>query len=95
MYSNVAPIHPKSPSESDLFDMAHVFAGGRVVFTSDQHFGVGSNLILPGRGPSTVVNNDSCSYSVGKDMGDGWETKRSRQPGHKDWAIVKLCVVCC
>ncbi|KAI9511165.1 Allantoicase [Russula earlei] len=73
VYGNVTPIHPKSPS--DLFDMAHVFAGGRVVFTSDQHFGVGSNLILPGRG---------------KDMSDGWETKRSRQPGHKDWAIVKL-----
>jgi allantoicase len=30
--------------------MAHVFAGGRVIFTSDQHFGVGANLILPGRG---------------------------------------------
>lgn len=25
-------------------------------------------------------------------MGDGWETKRSRQPGHKDWAIIKLFV---
>ena len=23
-------------------------------------------------------------------MGDGWETKRSRQPAHKDWAILKL-----
>lgn len=27
---------------------------------------------------------------VGKDMGDGWETKRSREKGHKDWAIIKL-----
>jgi len=60
------------------FDLAHVYAGGRVVFTSDQHFGVGANLILPGRG---------------KDMGDGWETKRSRQSGHKDWAIIKLWVL--
>jgi allantoicase len=25
-------------------------------------------------------------------MGDGWETKRSRQTGHKDWAIIKLYV---
>lgn len=25
-------------------------------------------------------------------MGDGWETKRSRQQGHKDWVIIKLCV---
>lgn len=43
--------------------------------TSDQHFGVGSNLLLPGRG---------------KDMGDGWETKRSRTPGHRDWVVVQL-----
>jgi allantoicase len=25
-------------------------------------------------------------------MGDGWETKRSRQQGHKDWVIIKLFV---
>jgi allantoicase len=25
-------------------------------------------------------------------MGDGWETKRSREKGHKDWAIIKLWV---
>ncbi|KAA1474226.1 allantoicase [Dentipellis sp. KUC8613] len=71
VYGHVVPLHPAVGE----FDVAHVFAGGRVVFTSDQHFGVGSNLILPGRG---------------KDMGDGWETKRSRQPGHKDWVIIKL-----
>ncbi|KAI3618696.1 allantoicase [Moniliophthora roreri] len=75
VYGHVSPIIPAEPTEN--FDLAHVFAGGRVEFTSDQHFGVGSNLILPGRG---------------KDMGDGWETKRSRQPGHKDWAIIKLAV---
>lgn len=23
-------------------------------------------------------------------MGDGWETARSRTPGHTDWAIIKL-----
>lgn len=73
VYGLVAPVFPAS--KSALFDLAHAFSGGRVVFTSDQHFGVGSNLILPGRG---------------KDMGDGWETKRSRQKGHKDWAILKL-----
>ncbi|KAF7321678.1 putative allantoicase [Mycena kentingensis (nom. inval.)] len=73
VYGAVHAVHPQSPTEA--FDLAHVFAGGRVEFTSDQHFGVGSNLILPGRG---------------KDMGDGWETKRSRQKDHKDWAIIKL-----
>ncbi|CAL1707370.1 unnamed protein product [Somion occarium] len=73
VYGLVTPVFPQEPDI--VFDLAHVFSGGRVVLTSDQHFGVGSNLILPGRG---------------KDMGDGWETKRSRQPGHKDWAILKL-----
>ncbi|KAJ7091204.1 allantoicase [Mycena epipterygia] len=73
VYGHVIPVHPQDKAEA--FDLAHVFAGGRVEFTSDQHFGVGSNLILPGRG---------------KDMGDGWETKRSRERGHKDWAIIKL-----
>jgi len=73
VYGHVKAVIPEEPTE--LFDLAHVFAGGRVEFVSDQHFGVGSNLILPGRG---------------KDMGDGWETKRSRLPGHKDWVIIKL-----
>lgn len=73
VYGHIFPVQPADDTES--FDLAHVFAGGRVVFTSDQHYGVGSNLILPGRG---------------KDMSDGWETKRSRQQGHKDWVIVKL-----
>ncbi|KAI0040004.1 Allantoicase [Auriscalpium vulgare] len=72
-YGHVVPVRPDQ--SKTLYDVAHVFSGGRVVFTSDQHFGVGSNLILPGRG---------------KDMGDGWETKRSRQPAHKDWVIIKL-----
>lgn len=75
VYGYVSAVHPEDLQEP--FDLAHVFAGGHVDFTSDQHFGVGSNLILSGRG---------------KDMGDGWETKRSRQIGHKDWAIIKLCV---
>lgn len=59
----------------NVLDLAHTMNGGQVVFTSDQHFGVGPNVLLPGRG---------------KDMGDGWETKRSRAPGHRDWLIIRL-----
>lgn len=67
----------KSESDPRLnsLDLAHSMNGGRVVFTSDQHFGKGPNILLPGRG---------------HDMGDGWETKRSRTPGHKDWLVIKL-----
>ena len=65
---------PERP-ELNALDLAYVLNGGRVVYTSDQHFGVGPNLLLPGRG---------------KDMGDGWETKRSRTPGHRDWVVIRL-----
>ena len=83
---------PDNADES--VDLAHVFAGGRVVFTSDQHFGAGSNLLLPGRGRclSRTHTDQSDSYFIGQDMGDGWETKRSRVKGHKDWVIIKLYV---
>ena len=93
MYGLVTPVFP---AELDTqFDLAHVFAGARVVFTSDQHFGVGSNLILPGRGTlyallAPLVLNLVLDRRAGKDMGDGWETRRSREKGHKDWAIIKL-----
>ncbi|KAG5648586.1 hypothetical protein DXG03_003197 [Asterophora parasitica] len=73
VYGHVSPVIPSNATET--FDLAHVFAGGRVELTSDQHFGVGANLILPG---------------TGKNMGGGWETKRSRATGHKDWVIIKL-----
>lgn len=58
-----------------IVDLAHVANGGLAVSCSDQHFGVKGNLLLPGRGV---------------DMGDGWETARSREPGHVDWVVVKL-----
>jgi allantoicase len=58
-----------------IVDLAHVANGGLAVSCSDQHFGTKDNLLLPGRG---------------EDMGDGWETKRSRGGSHVDWVIVKL-----
>jgi allantoicase len=55
-------------------DLAALERGGMVVATSDQNFGRRHNLILPGRSTH---------------MGDGWETRRRRGPGH-DWTIVRL-----
>ncbi|OAV96256.1 hypothetical protein PTTG_03462 [Puccinia triticina 1-1 BBBD Race 1] len=75
-YGNPIPVFPEG-----RFDLASVLLGARVVFTSDQHYGVGSNLILPGRGP--------------KSMDGGWETKRSRKPGHSDFVIIKLADTGC
>jgi allantoicase len=58
-------------------DLAAVENGGRVLATSDQFYSVPLNMLMPGRG---------------KNMADGWETRRKRGPGH-DWAIVKLGMV--
>lgn len=55
-------------------DLAAMANGGYVVSCSDMHYGNRQNLIIPGRSTH---------------MGDGWETKRRRGPGH-DWAIVRL-----
>lgn len=67
---------PVFPDDRDaILDLAAAQNGGVAVSCSDQHFGTKDNLILPGRG---------------KDMGDGWETKRSRGKGHVDWAVIRL-----
>ncbi|MBL8483312.1 MAG: allantoicase [Rhodocyclaceae bacterium] len=57
-----------------LVDLAAALNGAYPVAWNDQHFGVVGNLLLPGRGI---------------DMGDGWETRRRREPGF-DWCIVAL-----
>ena len=59
---------------NEVFDLAATVNGGVAVSCSDQHFGTKDNLLLPGRGI---------------DMGDGWETKRSRGE-HVDWVVIKL-----
>jgi len=55
-------------------DLAAAAHGGYVVDTSDRFFGEPRNMLMP--------------YSAAN-MGDGWETKRRRGPGH-DWAVVHL-----
>ncbi|KAG0214465.1 Allantoicase [Mortierella sp. NVP41] len=71
-------VHQVLPEDkADVFDLAAVGAGARIETFSDAHFGHPSNLLLPGRG---------------HDMSDGWETKRSRAPGHVDWSLIKLGV---
>jgi allantoicase len=57
-------------------DLVAVENGGSVVTSTDQFFGEPRNLLMP--------------YKA-KNMGDGWETRRRRGPGH-DWVILKLGV---
>lgn len=78
VYGQVVP--PPLPAsaaagERPVEDLASALNGGVAIECSDQHFGGKAYLLLPGRG---------------KDMGDGWETARSRTKGHTDWVIVRL-----
>ena len=62
-------------SATQEIDLAAAINGGKAIACNDMFFSAMGNLIMPGRG----VN-----------MGDGWETKRNRTPGNRDWVIVKL-----
>jgi allantoicase len=73
VYGVVVPDWRKVKS-GELVDLAAVENGGVPLSCSDMFFSSMNNLIMPGRS---------------ENMGDGWETKRRRGPGH-DWIILKL-----
>jgi allantoicase len=56
-------------------DLASALNGAKAILCNDMFFSHMDNLIMPRRG----IN-----------MGDGWETKRNRTPGNKDWVVVRL-----
>ncbi len=58
----------------ELVDLAAAVNGGVALACNDEHFGVMGNILMPGKG----IN-----------MGDGWETRRRREPGN-DWVIIRL-----
>lgn len=58
----------------EIVDLLGMRYGGRAISCNDEHYGSIKNLNLPGRGLN---------------MGDGWETRRRREPGN-DWAILAL-----
>jgi allantoicase len=62
-------------NEDVQLDLAAAVNGAKPVLCNDMFFSHMDNLIMPGRG----IN-----------MGDGWETKRNRTPGNRDWVIVRL-----
>ncbi|MEO7522526.1 MAG: allantoicase [Ferruginibacter sp.] len=62
-------------SPNEEIDLAAAIHGGKALACNDMFFSAMDNLIMPQRG----IN-----------MGDGWETKRNRTPGNRDWVILKL-----
>jgi allantoicase len=74
-------VHGEAVSGTGLLSRAEINLvavenGGSIVVSSDQFYGAPRNLLMPYRA---------------KNMGEGWETKRRRGPGH-DWVILKLGV---
>lgn len=61
-------------TSDDRIDLAAAGSGARAVACNDMYFSHRNNLLLP-RPPRT--------------MGEGWETRRRREPGN-DWIIVRL-----
>jgi allantoicase len=61
-------------ASDELIELSALQNGGRVMAWNNAHYGMPWRLVMPGRG----VN-----------MGDGWETRRRREPGN-DWCIVAL-----
>jgi len=74
VYGEVSPQWNRLRQIGGDIDLAAVKNGGMVLSCSDMFFGHRHNLIMPGNAAN---------------MGDGWETKRRRGPGH-DWTIIKL-----
>ena len=64
-----------SVKEDELIDLALVNNCGKALHCNDMFFSVMDNLITP---------------TTGKNMGDGWETKRNRTPNNVDYVILKL-----
>ena len=76
VYGQPVPDWSKTAAGGEV-ELSALKNGGRVVAYNDAHYGTVWALLLDGRG---------------RDMGDGWETRRRREPGH-DWLIVALGAV--
>ena len=57
-----------------IIDLASILNGSSIISCNNEHFGKAENILSPGKG---------------KNMGDGWETRRSRGK-NCDWLIIKL-----
>ena len=73
VHGEVVPDWERLRRQGDV-DLAACEHGGTVVACSNMFYGSRHNLIMPGDATH---------------MGDGWETKRRRGPGH-DWTVVRL-----
>ena len=64
----------KQFNSNEIIELSSLKLGGSILAYNNAHYGDVSALLSDGRG---------------KTMGDGWETRRRREPGN-DWIIIKL-----
>jgi allantoicase len=74
VHGEPVPDWPAILEKDDVVNVSAVERGGRALDCSDRHYSHPQNLLMPYRAAN---------------MGDGWETRRRRGPGH-DWAILHL-----
>jgi len=60
--------------KNKIINLSSMLNGASIVGCNNEHFGSAENILAPGKG---------------KNMGDGWETRRSRGKNF-DWLIIKL-----
>ncbi len=63
-----------SSGADEVIELSAIANGGRIAGFNDAHYGNPWVILTPGRGLN---------------MGDGWETRRRREPGN-DWILVRL-----
>ena len=64
----------KLPFVKKIINLPSLLNGASIIACNNEHFGKAENILAPG---------------TGKNMGDGWETKRSRGK-NSDWLILKF-----
>lgn len=64
----------QKPKAGEEIDLVASLNGGRILAYSDAHYGAYERMLAPGRAHN---------------MGDGWETRRRREPGY-DWIVIAL-----
>ena len=74
MHGEVVPAWKQILATNTAIDLAAIVHGGRLLACSDMFFSAPQNLLMP--------------YAAAN-IGDGWETKRRRGPGH-DWVVLQL-----
>lgn len=60
---------------SETINLGAATNGAKAIRCNDMFFSHMDNLLMPGKG---------------RNMGDGWETRRNRTPGNRDWVIIRL-----